>query len=190
MTTPVIRGVVSIDPAAKGPCGVALRFVTPGAKYVRGKLPAPEWYFQGSVWDAPGLHDELSLALYKQFKPGDQVLYVAENTAYGVTAAKSMGRAIGAVESVLIDIGVLQPDQLKYVAANSWRARQLPGFRPKGKVAADRRDELKERAVSVVNALYGLGLTDDQADAAEAVLINDDAVLHILPTVGGARAGK
>lgn len=185
-----IRAVVSLDPAGKEPCGLAVRFVEPGKRYQRGHLPKPAWWFQGSVWNASGLHDELGVLLYRHLKPGDRVMYVVENTAYGVRVAKSMGRSIGAIEAILIDLGYLGAQELKYVDATRWRNRQMPGFKPAGTNANQRRAAWKARAVDSVNALYGLGLELDQADAAEAVLINDDTVLHVLPTVGGAVAGE
>lgn len=158
--------VLSLDPAAVADCGLALRF-TAGldGKTPRGKLRAPEWVYEGSVFE-PRMHDELAVLLSERVPQGGRVLLTTEDAMFGArSTARHLGRAIGCVEGLLADLNVSSPSETKYIFPGHWRRVSLPlEPTPSG------RDEWKQAAIDAVASLYGMTCRDNQA---EAVLMSD-----------------
>lgn len=173
-----IAAVVSVDPAASADCGVAMRFVTPGTTYTRGRLPRPDYLYGGPVWST-GLADDLGSVLAKGLEIEQRVLLVVAGTAYGNKVARSLGRAIGRIEGMLIDLNML-PEQsgLVYVQDSTWRRTELPALRG----TRPSRDEWKKAASAAVLALYNIDVDDNQA---EALLLNDHTLRYVLPKTRG-----
>jgi hypothetical protein len=168
-----ISAIVSLDPAAVGPAGLAVRLTAPLIHPVRGKLRAPDFYYEGCIFSSV-MHDDLTSFLAEKVGRGGRALLVVEDAIYGArTTARHLGRAIGAIESVLNDVNLAEPKHTRYVYPGHWRKVSLP-VDSKGDVEATGRDNLKQAAIDTVATLYGLELG---ADGAEAVLINDYVVL-------------
>jgi hypothetical protein len=158
--------VVTLDPAAIADCGVAVRF-TAGldGRTPRGKLRAPDFAYEGSVFDTR-MHDDVAVLLSERVAKGERVLLCVEDAIFGArTTARHLGRAIGCLEGVLADLNVGTPDETKYIYPGNWRRVCLPVEpKPKG------RDEWKQAAIDAVAVLYGMECSDNQA---EAVLMLD-----------------
>lgn len=168
-----ISAIVSLDPAAVGPAGLAVRMTAPLIDPQRGRLRAPEFLFEGCVFSST-MHDDLTEFLAARIPRGSRVLLAVEDAIYGARGtARHLGRAIGAIESVLNDINVAEPKDTKYVFPAHWRRTSLP-LDAKGNVDVHGREELKQAARDAVSTLYGL---DVGPDLAEAILINDHIVL-------------
>lgn len=165
-----IAAIVTLDPAAIAPCGVAVRMTAPLLDPQRYTLRVPEFVFEGDVFSTV-MHDDLTGFLAQRVEQGSRVVLVVEDSMYGARkTARHLGRAIGVLESVLCDVNLAQPKDTKYVEPRYWRAATLlpPGIEPKG------REEFKLAAINTVDALYKERLGPD---AAEAILINDYVVL-------------
>jgi hypothetical protein len=165
-----IAAIVTLDPAAIGPCGVAVRMTAPLTDPQRFTLRIPEFVFEGDVFSTT-MHDDLTSFLAQRVEQGARVVLVVEDSMYGARkTARHLGRAIGVIESVLCDVNLTTPRDTRYVEPRYWRAAALlpRGVEPKG------RDEFKRVAIDTVDALYKERLGPD---AAEAILINDYVVL-------------
>lgn len=162
-----------MDPAAVGPCGLTVRMTATLQTPVRGKMRAPEFVFEGCVFSAT-MHDDLTTFLAERVERGARVLLVVEDAIFGArTTARHLGRAIGAIESVLNDVNLAEPKDTRYVFPGHWRRVTLP-LDAKGAPEAQGREELKQAAIDTVSTLYGVDLG---SDGAEAVLLNDYVVL-------------
>lgn len=165
-----IAAIVTLDPAAIGPCGVAVRMTAPLTDPKRFTLRIPEFVFEGDVFST-AMHDDLTGFLAQRVEQGSRVVLVVEDSMYGArTTARHLGRSIGVLESLLCDVNLTTPRDTRYVEPRYWRAAALlpKGVVPKG------RDEYKLQAIATVDALYKERLGPD---AAEAILINDYVVL-------------
>jgi hypothetical protein len=134
---------------------------------VLGKLRAPDFIYEGIVWNDVML-DELAAWLARN-AGGQKVLLVAEGTAYGsMSIARSLGRCVGAVQLLLYYCGWAEPKSSVHPQSKVWRnAAGIPA-ETKG------RDAQKQAAIDLVSSRYKLTLG---SDAAEAVLLNDAAVV-------------
>jgi hypothetical protein len=134
-------------------------------KTPRGKLKAPDFMFEGSVWSSR-MHDDLAVYLSDHVQRGQKVLLGVEDAMFGArTTARHLGRAIGCVESVLGDLGLWANGESRYIFPGNWRRVSLP-LHPK----PNGREEWKAAAVDAVYTLYGITCGDNQA---EAILMND-----------------
>lgn len=94
-------------------------------------------------------------------RPGERVVFVAENTAFGGHAvARKLGIGVGVVEGLLLDLNAIDPDSRVDVATNAWRAATSGN--------GGGRDRAKRRCVAWARAMYGLA-EDPAVDAAEAI---------------------
>lgn len=152
-----ISTILSLDPGTVA--GIAIRGMGSGA---------PEVY-EGSVYDRD-TYSWITQRLSRYSVPEQRTLFVVENNAYGgLHIAKSLGKCIGVVEGLLLDIGAIQSDEdVVEVAAVTWRPQEV--LDAAESAAGDRRKALKKAAVRVVFDRYKLALGPD---GAEAVLIND-----------------
>lgn len=139
----------------------------------RGRLRAPEFAYEGCIFSS-SMHDDFTEFLAARIPRGSRVLLTVEDSIYGArSTARHLGRAIGAIESVLNDINLAEPKDTKYVFPTHWRKTSLP-LDAKGNLDVHGREELKQAARDAVATLYGL---DVGPDLAEAILINDHIVL-------------
>jgi hypothetical protein len=165
-----MAAIVTLDPAAIGPCGVAVRMTAPLIDPQRFTLRVPEFVFEGDVFST-AMHDDLTSFLAQRVERGAKVVLVVEDAMFGARkTARHLGRAIGVLESLLHDVNLASPKDTKYVEPRYWRAATLlpQGVEPHG------REEFKSVAINTVDALYKERLGPD---AAEAILINDYVVL-------------
>jgi hypothetical protein len=154
--------VITLDPAAVGPCGIAAR-LTVGLKHAQyDTLRAPDYHFTGWVFE-PRMHDELAVWIADHVGKDQKILLVCENANYHGTA-RHMGRAIGCIEGLLYDLNVAHPKDTQYVAPNKWRTGVFGRPLPVG------REALKSAAVERVAARYQISAGHDLA---EAILMND-----------------
>jgi hypothetical protein len=105
------------------------------------------------------MHDELTDWLYRSIPPNGKVLLVTEGTAYGNKVARSLGRAIGCIEGLLLSINVWAPGETQYVTAGTWRQVLELETKPEG------RDAQKAAAVAYVADRYGMKCGPDLAEA-------------------------
>jgi len=187
VTTPAdfkAKAIITFDPAASNDCGIALRFTTALMQPQRGKLPAPDWTYGGSVWNT-AMHDELGIVLAKGTKKngglvrGDKVAFVIDPTAYGVIIAKSLGQSIGAIRALLNYLNVLDEKQKPLeVYGVTWRKSELPAIFAEAKLLSKpaARARWKSAANEAMAALYNIDTEND--NLSEAVLLNDHVVLH------------
>lgn len=169
-----ISAIVSMDPAAVGTCGLSVRLTASLQNPKRGKLRAPDFTFEGCVFNS-SMHDDLTTFLAKSCKEDTRVILVVEDAMYGArTTARHLGRSIGCIEGVLNDVNLAEPFNTKYVAPQHWRPVSLPVEAGTNRTIARGREELKQAAIDTVATLYGI---DVGPDLAEAILIGDYAVL-------------
>lgn len=179
-----VAAIISLDPAAVGPAGLAVRMTAPLIDPQRGRLRAPEFTFEGCVFSA-SMHDDLTEFLASRVQRGARVLLVVEDAIYGArTTARHLGRAIGAIESLLNDCNLAEPKDTRYIFPGHWRRTSLP-LDAKGNVNVHGREALKQAAQDAVATLYGL---DVGSDLAEAMLINDHVVLGRPELWNGSKA--
>lgn len=158
-----VGAVLALDPGLRA--GVAVRS--------KDLAHCPTVY-EGSVFDR-NCFSWITTELSRWCTPEHRTAFVVENNAFGgLHIAKSLGKCIGVVEGLLLDIGALRSDEdIIEVAAVTWRpadvveeaARQGGG-----------RIKLKKAAQQFVRCKYGLDLGPD---GAEAVLINDWATENL-----------
>lgn len=181
-TEHAFAAVLSLDPAAVADCGIALRF-TAGldGKTPRGKMRAPEFMFEGSVWSTR-MHDELAVLLAEKVPRGGKVLLTCEDAMFGArSTARHLGRAIGCIEGMLADLNVWEPDTTRYVFPGHWRKFSIPvSPAPSG------RDEWKQAAIDQVATLYGMACADNQAEA----VLQNDYVMHVRQDWWSGKKGK
>jgi hypothetical protein len=147
---PVV-GIVGLDPAYVGKGGLCVLpnpALKPGAQL---------------AWRQAQIVDEatfkwLGEACAALCRPGERVLLVALNTAFR-NRAWGLGKSVGAIEGLLLDLHATEPETIVEVADTT--VRHALGIRVKG------RDALKRRAVTEVMKRYGITIP---ADAAEATL--------------------
>ena len=170
LTTNKVAAIITLDPAAVGSCGIALR-LTAGLdrKTQRGKLRAPDWMYEGNVFNTR-MHDELAVFLAEKVGREQRVLLAVEDAVFGPrTVARHLGRAIGCIEGLLCDLNLAEPDDTKYIFPGHYRKVTLPA-EPK----PANREEWKQAAIDTVATLYGLTCGDNQA---EAILMNDYTIV-------------
>lgn len=160
--------IVSLDPAGVQPCGIACRATASlPAKPVLGKVRAPDFIYEGVVWNDVMI-DELC-AWCARNVGGQKLLLVAAGTAYGSMAiAMSIGQCIGALKLLTYYTGWADVKSLVKVQDKVWRKAAGIPEETRG------RDNQKQAAIDLVAKRYQLTLG---SDAAEAVLINDYAVV-------------
>jgi hypothetical protein len=160
--------IVSLDPAGSGPSGVAVRTTAALSDVDRRRLTAPGFTYQGWVFEST-FQDQLTCYLMRVVPKDAKVLLVVENCAYqSYKTARGVGRAIGAIEGLLHYCGLARADATAYVTPQEWRGFSYGKPLPKG------RKDLKAKAVSTVEELYGMKVGPDEA---EAILILDWATL-------------
>lgn len=159
--------ILTLDPAGVGASGVAGRLTSTLGAAERGRLRSPDFQFAGWVFE-PQFADDLALWLARHVGQG-LVLLAVDDTAYGsFSTARSIGTAIGRVQSLLHDLNVCDPRKhCLRITGKDWRKHAYGSPLPKG------RDALKEEAIARVATLYGQEVTDDLA---EAILMNDYVV--------------
>lgn len=162
--------VISLDPAGKADCGLAIRLTHGLGTAKRGRLRFPDYAFEGWAFSTR-MHDELATFLAEKVGKDQRVLLVVEDSIYGArTTARSIGRGIGAIESVLCDLNLADPNDTQYVFPGHWRKATLPtNPKPEG------RDAWKQAAIDAVATQYGENVGDNLA---EAVLINDYTIFE------------
>lgn len=168
------KAILCLDPAGVGDIGLAARLTVKLPKNpARGKLPAPDWTYQGGVWN-DAMYDDLGVWLAKNVGRTGPVLFVVDNTAFGgMHIARSIGTAIGAMRGFLVGTGWIAPDDKPLsLSGQTWRSVAFPAERPKGRAAQ------KAAAMDRVKLLYGYG-ANLQDDMAEAVLMNDFVVAEM-----------
>ncbi len=154
--------IITLDPAAVGPCGLAGR-LTAGLRYTRYEtLRAPDFQYEGWVFE-PRMHDDLATWIADYVGKDQRVLLCVENASYRNTA-RHLGRAIGCIEGLLYDLNVAHPADTQYVTPNRWRVGVFGLPLPQG------REALKAHAQAVVSARYSI---ECGHDLAEAILMND-----------------
>jgi hypothetical protein len=160
--------IVSLDPAGVKDSGVAVRLTSSLRNVSLSRLRFPDFTYQGWIFE-PGFHDDLTEYLARNTGKDQKVLLVVENSAYrSFTIARSIGRAIGCLEGNLHYCNMGDASKTEYLAPKTWRRLSMPGVQVSG------RDEWKRAAVDIVAKRYGEVVG---SDLAEAVLINDAAVM-------------
>lgn len=164
-----IAAIIAIDPAGVGPSGIAIRLTSRLPENPkRGTMPAPDWTFEGIIWNRVML-TELGVFLAKNVGQTGKVVLVAEDSVYGgLHIARHIGTAIGCLRGLLVGLGWLDiEDSVRLVAPATWRRHAFPPPNtPKG------RELQKEAAIDLARTLYGYG-DDIGSDLAEAVHILD-----------------
>lgn len=149
--------IVALDPAAVGDCGIAARTTVGLGRAKLTTLQYPGFVFSGWVFE-PRMHDDLACWLADNIGKDQRVILVVENAAYR-GSARHLGRAIGAIESVLYDLNWADPRLTQYVTPKAWRTGVFGDDLPSG------RDALKARAVADIETRYGQTVTTDLAEA-------------------------
>lgn len=162
--------IVSLDPAGTGPSGVAVRLTAPLGDVAKGRLRFPDYTYQGSVFNER-FQDELSEYLLRHLSVDQRVLLVSEDCVFrSMHIARSVGRAIGVMESLLSYLGYGDPHATLFVPTKTFRKAAF-GIT---KLEAGR-DGWKTMAVARVFEQYREVVRDDLA---EAVLLSDYIVLN------------
>jgi len=168
------KAIITLDPAGVGDVGIAVRLTAHlPKKPVRGKLAAPDWTYQGSVWNDV-MYDDLTVFLAKGVGRTGHVFLAHEHSSFGsFSVATSIGTGIGAIRGLLVGCGWMSCDtRPKGVTPNAYRLWAWPSAatRPKG------RAEYKIAAIEMCQMLYGWG-DELQSDLAEATILNDYVVV-------------
>jgi hypothetical protein len=158
-----VKALIALDPAGSSDSGLAVRLTgTLPSRPKRGKLTAPEFEYQGSVWN-DCFFDDLGVFLARRVGRTGQVRLICEDSVFrSLTIARSIGTAIGAVRSFLVGCGWCPCDEKPLmIRPDEFRKHHFPLDTPKF------RDEQKAAAIDRVQHLYGHGgnLSDDLAEA-------------------------
>lgn len=163
-----VAAILSLDPAGVGPSGVAVRTTATLGAATRLTLRYPDFTYEGNIFET-SLHDDLAVFLASVVPAGHRVLFVTEDSVFrSMTVARHIGRAIGCLEGLLVDLNLAHPRNTVYVKAGAWRK----GIGLRGK----KRDELKLAARTYVDEWYQQGVGEDLA---ESVGINDHVCLNL-----------
>jgi hypothetical protein len=145
-----VAGVVALDPAVRGDLGLCV--------WPRGADAPLDWYagrafdHRTTMW--------LGTTVARLCTPGTRVIFTAESNAFGARVSRALGRAVGCIEGLLVDINAMAPGTLVDVSAYTWRAHA-------GIAHVKGRASLKKAAVEAA-ALWAPGMP---VDAAEACLL-------------------
>lgn len=160
--------IVTLDPAGVKDSGVAVRLTKTLTDASLNRLRFPDFCWSGWIME-PGFHDELTEYLARHTGAGQQILLVVEDSAYrSYTIARSIGKAIGAVEQNLHYCNMADPKNTEFMAPKTWRRKSMPDVDVTG------RDEWKAEAVKTIERRYNQQVNDNLA---EAVLLNDAVVM-------------
>lgn len=157
-----IAAVVGLDAAYSGPAGLSVLARKPdGAVFLAGWRTGSLREVGTYRWLGDVLGGSEAVC-----RPGERVVLVAESDAFGgMAVARKLGRGVGAIEGLLLDLNATDPDSTVDVTTTTWRtAIRLADGRgcPKGigRVVA------KQRAIEFVEERYGVaGMPVDAAEA-------------------------
>lgn len=175
--------VLALDPAGVNPSGLALRLTRSFADVApkRGRLPAPQWTWNGRVVGCTDWADSLAEFTFQHLARGERLGLVVEQCAYRSYAiARSIGQAVGAVRFGLKALNLLDdPDgsSILRVTPKVWRDWAMPAVKPTGS-QTERRRKWKDAARGAVLGLYGIEDDSADADTAEAILQLDWACVQ------------
>jgi hypothetical protein len=167
-----IAGVVGLDPAVRGDLGLAV--------WACGADAPLDWY-AGKAFDSCTTL-WLGSAVSRLCQPGERVVFAAESNAFGARVSRALGRAVGSIEGMLVDINAMTPGTLVDVSAYTWR-EDAGIANVKGRTAL--------KAAAVEAALpWATMATGMPVDAAEAFLLARCVVrqLAAMRRRGGRRA--
>lgn len=157
-------GVVAVDPAYSGPCGITVR---------RFERDVDVAHVVALSVRSPKLFRWLGDVVCANCGAGEQLAFVVESDAFGGHAvARKLGIGIGIIEGTLVDMQAVEAETRIDVATQTWRT--VLGRMPKGrglpKSPAARRKALKQAAIDWARETFGFELT---ADAAESLAISE-----------------
>lgn len=152
-----IVGVVGLDPSLRGSLGLCVWRLDDDAPlaYWSGPAPLVCGGFATTAW--------LGSQVSRSCEPGERLVLAAESNAFGARVGRALGRVVGSVEGLLLDLNAIAPETLVDVAAYTWRHAA-------GIATIRGRARLKEAAVDAA-ARYSAAATGMPHDAAEATLL-------------------